>query len=626
MSPFLPEVLAAWVARLGAEGPWRALAGLGVGLVAYALLKRGTGLPARARAPIVALLAAGAVAAAARRASVVDDAFIALRYARNLVEGKGLVYNVGERVEGFTDLLWVLLVAAGNVLTGVELPLVALVLNLVIVAANVAVAADTGRRLGAGAPSRGALPLGAILLAGHAVFVAHGTTGLETGLLALLVQLALRSLVGPAGPRSAAWAGAWLVLATLCRPDAALFLPIAAIALAARERRRGVVRAWAALAAPGVLLVAVQAWRVAYYGDWFPNTAYAKAAGGAYWSQGFVYAAEFWLGSASWPFLFATLGWCVFGRGPVAARIFVGLGVVLHTTYVTRIGGDFMSGRFYVVLLPLLALATEQAWRALRGAGARAALLGVVAAGLGSGSLLGRKSIEWYIADEGTVYPVKRWSPLRIDHPSWRIGNTVGKTLADRGITPVVAAGTIGMLGYYGRLPLIDLHGLTDRYVARTVVAERGHIGHEKEAPSGYLRKRGVKLVQARRHCASEQWRGLRGVEPPTGHNPKKPWCFLQWDPALAARLRRDAPGWKLPDPEAFLDTYVAALPQRAPADVAKDLRFLERYFAKAPRPAQLDAIAAYAGVAKPAAPTPAAPTDPAGAEPAAQQGYTPAP
>ena len=42
-----------------------------------------------------------------------DDAFISYRYARNLVDGLGLVYNAGERVEGMTNLFWTLLVAAG---------------------------------------------------------------------------------------------------------------------------------------------------------------------------------------------------------------------------------------------------------------------------------------------------------------------------------------------------------------------------------------------------------------------------------------------------------------------------------------------------------------------------------
>jgi hypothetical protein len=35
-----------------------------------------------------------------------DDAFISLRYAKHFAEGHGLVYNPGERVEGYTNFLW----------------------------------------------------------------------------------------------------------------------------------------------------------------------------------------------------------------------------------------------------------------------------------------------------------------------------------------------------------------------------------------------------------------------------------------------------------------------------------------------------------------------------------------
>ena len=38
-----------------------------------------------------------------------DDAFISFRYADNLVSGHGLVWNAGERIEGYTNFLWTLL-------------------------------------------------------------------------------------------------------------------------------------------------------------------------------------------------------------------------------------------------------------------------------------------------------------------------------------------------------------------------------------------------------------------------------------------------------------------------------------------------------------------------------------
>jgi hypothetical protein len=47
---------------------------------------------------------------------VQEDAFISFRYASNLIQGHGLVYNVGERVEGYTNFLWTLILAGGMAL------------------------------------------------------------------------------------------------------------------------------------------------------------------------------------------------------------------------------------------------------------------------------------------------------------------------------------------------------------------------------------------------------------------------------------------------------------------------------------------------------------------------------
>ena len=42
-----------------------------------------------------------------------DDAYISYRYALNFVQGHGLVYNPGEPVEGYTNFLWTIFIAAG---------------------------------------------------------------------------------------------------------------------------------------------------------------------------------------------------------------------------------------------------------------------------------------------------------------------------------------------------------------------------------------------------------------------------------------------------------------------------------------------------------------------------------
>ena len=49
--------------------------------------------------------------------SLFDDAMVSMRYARNLADGYGLVWNPGgERVEGFTNPLWVLYMALVHLL------------------------------------------------------------------------------------------------------------------------------------------------------------------------------------------------------------------------------------------------------------------------------------------------------------------------------------------------------------------------------------------------------------------------------------------------------------------------------------------------------------------------------
>src|SRR5262249_53479206 len=59
-----------------------------------------------------------------------DDAYISFRYARNLADGYGLVFNPGfERVEGYSNLLWVLLLAGAHA-CGLVIERVAPVLSL----------------------------------------------------------------------------------------------------------------------------------------------------------------------------------------------------------------------------------------------------------------------------------------------------------------------------------------------------------------------------------------------------------------------------------------------------------------------------------------------------------------
>ena len=58
----------------------------------------------------------------------IDDAYITLRYARNLFEGHGLVFNIGERVEGFSNFTWLSVLAAVG-WSGLSMPMAMKVLS-----------------------------------------------------------------------------------------------------------------------------------------------------------------------------------------------------------------------------------------------------------------------------------------------------------------------------------------------------------------------------------------------------------------------------------------------------------------------------------------------------------------
>jgi arabinofuranosyltransferase len=59
----------------------------------------------------VGVVTLACLARAMQLAWLSDDGFISFRYAQNLAEGRGLVYNAGEYVEGYTNLLWTLALA-----------------------------------------------------------------------------------------------------------------------------------------------------------------------------------------------------------------------------------------------------------------------------------------------------------------------------------------------------------------------------------------------------------------------------------------------------------------------------------------------------------------------------------
>lgn len=81
-----------------------------VGIATRAVVRHG---PRRAASGVFVLASVWVTVQSYDVTWALDDAYIAFVYARNWVEGHGLVFNVGERVEGYTCFLWVVFLALG---------------------------------------------------------------------------------------------------------------------------------------------------------------------------------------------------------------------------------------------------------------------------------------------------------------------------------------------------------------------------------------------------------------------------------------------------------------------------------------------------------------------------------
>jgi len=169
----------------------------------------------------------------------VDDAYITFRYARNLVEGVGFVYNPGERVLGTTTPLYTLLMAGLALATGSrDFPTLALAVNALAGALSVGLLYGLGKRFaGHRAPATAA----ALLWAVAPFSVTFAVGGMETDLtVALLLAASYAHLTDR--PHTMA---ALSALALLARPDTAILLGLLWLDLILTQtRKRQLVGVW----------------------------------------------------------------------------------------------------------------------------------------------------------------------------------------------------------------------------------------------------------------------------------------------------------------------------------------------------------------------------------------------
>jgi hypothetical protein len=385
----------------------------------------------------------------------VDDAFITFRYARNLVAGFGPVFNPGERVEGYTTFLWMLLMSAGLAL-GTDPVILSKVLGLTCglatIGVTMAMARYTSDRLW-----RVAI-LAGLLLATSVDLALNSVTGLETTFFTLLITAAIARQMHEEQRGGWPFSSLLFGLAALTRPEGLVLGGMSWLYQLVRKREhfgRALLRGL-----PFLVLVAIHfLWRYSYYGELLPNTYYAKSIPLVpKLVVGLLYVARFFV---NYGLIFPVAWSYALLQGNRRLRYVLYMSAI-GVAIVVWEGGDWMQrNRFLVPILPLFCLITADvlstlynqiAARSRRLAHGLSLLVGIVFL---ASNAVGMPYLHLYTSLRARGY----------EEAHLRLAHWLDETLPSH---ESVALMDIGVVGYYTDLRIIDVTGLTDKTIGHS--------------------------------------------------------------------------------------------------------------------------------------------------------------
>lgn len=288
----------------------------------------------------------------------VDDSYITFRYVRQWTHGNGLVYNIGERVEGYSNFLWVIILALFD-LSGVELVTASKLAGITLGILTIVITCQFARKISSD-------DIAPLFLAVSGPFVAWSVGGLETLLFSCILTVAILFFVKEEEAGRGWGSGIFFGLLSLIRPEGLMF---ALVAVAYRTwclyhfkqtvEKRDVIR----LVLLFGIVVPYFLWRFWYYGYWLPNTVYAKSMGLSLRPvlEGVIYLYQSFVAVGGFFFLAFPIA-LVFANAKRSFVVeFLAVNVGVYTIFIVVGGGDWMPmQRFLVHILPLVYLLVQQ--------------------------------------------------------------------------------------------------------------------------------------------------------------------------------------------------------------------------------------------------------------------------
>lgn len=404
-----------------------------------------------------------------------EDAFISFQYARNLASGNGLVFNPGEKVEGYTNFLWTVLMSLAFLIHW-DIVIWAKFIGGLSTLATVLLLC-----VGKFKPERdnawtGWLAAGYLL--SNSCFVLWSVGGLETALFCLFVTAACLIITSlPPTGNYGILAGSILGTAALTRPEGILiFVTITGALFFYPTASLKKTHYPAAIFIPFLVVVIPHfIWRLSYYGYLLPNTFYAKVGTGSsqilrgliyvnHWAEELMYIPVI---SLVWVISHPRSGW----RRRALASV-----AIVYLLYIIFVGGDWMrAGRFIVPILPFCGLSIAwmisdllqcKSYKIVAKATVILIFIIVITGQVSSAKERWKNTRPYSLNEFWTSTPVlhglwfKRFAPEKAS----------------------IATGSLGHITYYSELVVYDRLGLIDPYIAhqQTRTMGEGDAGHEK--------------------------------------------------------------------------------------------------------------------------------------------------
>jgi len=424
-----------------------------------------------------------------------DDAYISFRTVDNFINGYGLRWNVNERVQAYTNPLWMMLHIPFYYVWR-KVFFLTLILSFACTLASVAIVVRTFPK----SPATTAFCLVVPLIFSRP-WVDFAVSGLENPLSYLLFACFGWVFFHADDKRRWFWLSIVTALALLNRLDTALIYFPPLVWLAWQERKTLPLRQIMLGFLP---LVAWFAFSLFYYGFLWPNTAYAKLDTGIavidYWQQGWQYVydlAVFHKPTCALLLAGIVLGtWCsrYAGTAKNALLFSLTLGIAAYGLYIVAVGGDFMSGRFFS--LPVF-IAVWMLYAFAPCSMPLAYGIGIVLA-LCALQLGNKTPYVWHnagIADErlyyldGSLIGKRDFAWHTHTRVPWVM---VGHTWKNNPSAAPKVLSNVGMQAFFAGPALagVDRFGLTDPLLARLPVKDPydWRIGHfPRNIPEGYL-------------------------------------------------------------------------------------------------------------------------------------------